>query len=190
MKTSKDYELEFLINIKEKTGKDLNSWLKILKETSFSKMKETVDWLKKEKGMNHSEATFLTGIFLNNGKPVYDNDENLLSALFKGKDSFIPVYKELENQIKSTFSNIITVPTKTYISFRDGREFAVASIKSREMRVGMDLGDIKFDGYVQKAASLGAMPRISHMIVITEKSEINKKLIDLLKIANHRVKQP
>ncbi|MDQ3022500.1 MAG: DUF5655 domain-containing protein [Bacteroidota bacterium] len=189
MKTSKDYEQEFLTNIKEKTGNDLNSWMKILKSTSLSKMKETVDWLKKEKGLNHSEATFLTGIFLNDGKPVYNDDGNLFSALFKGKDSFIPVYEELENQIKSTFDNIEIVPTKTYISFRDGREFAVASIKSKEIRVGMDLGDVKFDDYAQKAASLGAMPRISHMISLKDKSEINKKLIDLLKSAHRRIKK-
>ena len=53
----------------------------------------------------------------------------------------------------------------------------------------MDLGDLKFDDYVQKAASLGTMPRISHMVVIKEKGEIDKKLIDLLKKANQRIKK-
>ena len=189
MKTSKDYEQEFLSQIKEKTGNDLKTWMKILKGTSLSKMKETVEWLKKEKGINHMSAVFITGIFINDGKPVYEDTADLKSVLFKGKEAFIPLYEELEKTVQSNFKNVQIVPTKTYISFRDGREFAVASIKSKEIRVGLDLGDMKFDDNVQKAASLGTMPRISHMIVIKEKSDIDKKLADYLKFANKRIKK-
>ena len=189
MKTSKDYEQEFLAQIKEKTGNDLKTWVKILKGTSLSKMKETVEWLKKEKGINHMSAVFIAGIFMNDGKPVYEDTGDMKSVLFKGKENFIPLYEELEKTIESGFKDLQVVPTKTYISFRDGREFAVASIKAKEIRVGLDLGDLKFDDYVQKSASLGTMPRISHMIVIKEKSDINKKLADYLKIANQRIKK-
>ncbi|MDQ3193673.1 MAG: DUF5655 domain-containing protein [Bacteroidota bacterium] len=189
MKTSKDYEAEFLSSVKEKTGNDLSAWLKILKATPLKKMKESVEWLKKEKGLNHSEATFLTGIFLNDGKPVFADSGNLTDALFKGKETMLPLYQELEKKIKTAFNKLEIVPTKTYISFREGREFAVAAIKSKEIRVGMDLGETKFDTYVQKAVSLGAMPRISHMIVVTENPGINNDLIDNLKKANQRVKK-
>jgi predicted transport protein len=189
MKTSKDYEEEFLSIIKEKTGNDLNSWMKIVKGTSLSKMKEIVEWLKKEKGINHMSATFIAGIFLNDGKPVYGDTGDLKSSLFKGKETLLPLYEELQKKLESTFDTLEIVPTKTYISFRDGREFAVASIKVKEIRVGLDLGDLKFDDYIQKAVSLGAMPRISHMIVIKEKSDVDKKLIDNLKTANQRIKK-
>ena len=47
--------------------------------------------------------------------------------------------------MKTKFKDLEIVPTKTYISFRAGREFAVAAIKPKEIRVGMDLGDEKFD---------------------------------------------
>ena len=56
MKTSKDFEKEFLDNVKEKTGDDLKTWMKILKGTSLSKTKETIEWMKKEKGINHMNA--------------------------------------------------------------------------------------------------------------------------------------
>ncbi|HAY33157.1 MAG TPA: DUF5655 domain-containing protein [Ignavibacteria bacterium] len=187
MKTSKDYEQEFLSSVKEKTGKDLAEWMKILKAGSLTKMKESVEKLKKEYGINHMNATFIAGIFLNGGKPVYADSGDLKQALFKGKENLIPLYDELENFIKSVFKNAEILPTKTYISFREGREFAVAAIKSKEIRVGMDLGDKKFDQYLLKAVSLGAMPRISHMIVLTEKKQIDNKLKELLKEANKRV---
>ncbi|MEO8664173.1 MAG: DUF5655 domain-containing protein [Ignavibacteria bacterium] len=189
MKTSKDYEAEFLSAIKEKTGNDLKGWMKILNAGPLKRMKESIDWLKKEKGLNHMEATFLAGIFLNGGKPVYGDTENLTDLLFKGKESMLPLYQELEKKLKSELDKVEIVPTKTYISFREGREFAVAAIKAKEIRVGMDLGDMKFDGKVQKAVTLGAMPRISHMTVITDPSGIDKKLIKNLRKANQRIKK-
>ena len=40
MKTSGDFEKEFLDTIKEKTGNDLIAWMKIIKATDLKKMKE------------------------------------------------------------------------------------------------------------------------------------------------------
>ncbi|HMR40633.1 MAG TPA: DUF5655 domain-containing protein [Ignavibacteria bacterium] len=189
MKTSKDYEEEFLSSVKEKTGNDLNGWMKILKSADLKKMKETIAWLKKEKGINHMQATFIAGIFLNDGKPVYADSGNLLDALFVKKESMKPLYDELEKKMKSEFKDLQIVPTKTYISFRAGREFAVAAIKAKEIRVGMDLPDGEFDDYTVKAVTLGAMPRISHMVVINDKKEISDKLTKKLKEAHKRIKK-
>ncbi len=74
------------------------------------------------------------------------------------------------------------VPTKTYISYRAGREFAVAVIKPKEIRVGMHLGDEKFDDYVIKIVSLGAMPRISHMVVVNDKKDLSDRLLKKVKM--------
>lgn len=189
MKTSKDYEEEFLSSIKEKTGNDLKGWMNILKSADLKKTKESVEWLKKEKGVNHMQATFLAGIFLNDGKPVYQDTGNLLDALFVKKESMQPVYNELEKKMKSEFNDLEIVPTKTYISFRAGREFAVAAIKPKEIRVGMDLGEEKFDDYVLKAVSLGAMPRISHMVIVKDKTELTDKLFKKVKDAYKRIKK-
>ena len=189
MKTSGDFEKEFLDSIKEKTGNDLNGWMKIIRTTDLKKMKETVDWLKKEKKINHMQATFLAGIFLNDGKPVYGDSGNLLDALFVKKEVMKSLYTELEKKMKSEVKDLEIVPTKTYISFRAGREFAVAAIKPKEIRVGMDLGDEKFDDYVVKAVSLGAMPRISHMIVVNDKRDLTDKLFKKVKEAYQRIKK-
>lgn len=188
MKTSKDYEEEFLSSIKEKTGNDLKGWMKILKSTDLKKMKETIAWLKKEKGINHMQATFITGIFLNDGKPVYADSGNLLDALFVKKEAMKPLYDELEEKMKSAFKDLQIVPTKTYVSFRAGREFAVAAIKPKEIRVGMDLPDGEFDDYTVKAVTLGAMPRISHMVVVKDKKDLTEKFLKKVKDAYQRIK--
>jgi predicted transport protein len=186
-KTSRDYEQEFLDTLKEKTGRDLKTWLGIVRKSSLTKMQETVKWLKAEHGLNHLQATLLAGIYLNDGKPVYGNTGSLLDALFKGKEDKLALYQELEKRLQAKFKMLQVVPTKAYVSFRDKREFACAAITRNEIRVGLDLGDESFGDYVQKAKSLGAMPRISHMIEIRSKSDVNQKLLGYLQKAYDRV---
>ena len=71
MKTSEDFEREFIQACEEKTGRSLEAWMKLLKETSLSKQKEITDYLKNDHGVSHMNAGFIAGIFLNNGK-VYE----------------------------------------------------------------------------------------------------------------------
>jgi hypothetical protein len=45
----------------------------------------------------------------------------------------------------------------------------------KNIRVGLDLGDRLFDDYVQKAKSLGEMPRISQVVEITSAEEVDQR---------------
>ena len=63
----------------------------------------------------------------------------------------------------------------------------MARINKGNVRIGMDLGDRPFDEQVEKAKSLGAMPRISHMVEVSSEAEITDDLIPLLNEANSRV---
>ena len=65
------------------------------------------------------------------------------------------------------------IPKKTYVSYAAKREFAAINIKSKEIRLGMDLGDQPFTEDLEKAKLTGPMPRISHMIVVREKNDFN-----------------
>ncbi|MDN5201469.1 DUF5655 domain-containing protein [Fulvivirgaceae bacterium BMA10] len=188
MKTAEELEKEFIETVKEKTNRTLDDWLGILKNQSFQKMKETVDWLKKDQGLIHSHATFLAGIYLNDGKPVHDS-RALFNAHFAGKEDKLEIYQTLEKVVKDNFAAVQIVPTKGYISFRNKKEFAVAKINKNEIRVGLDLQNIEFNDYVVKAKSLGTMPRISHMIEVREKGEINDHLKKYLVKANQLVNE-
>ncbi|MEO1049893.1 MAG: DUF5655 domain-containing protein [Bacteroidota bacterium] len=186
MKTSEELEQEFIAAAKEKTGEDLDAWMGILEGKAFQKMKETVDFLKKDKGINHMNATFIAGIYLNGGKPVHDS-KALFNAHFDTNEDKLPIYQALEKAVKALNPAVQVVPTKGYISFRNGKEYAVAKITKKNIRVGLDLGDLPFDDYTQKAKSLGTMPRITHMVEITSTEEINDKLKGFISQADKRV---
>ncbi len=186
MKTSEEFEKEFLADCKEKTGKTLEEWMAYLEPKGLTKPKETLDYLKSEEGINHMNANFISGIFLNGGKPVFDS-ALLFNAHFEKFPDKKEMYDKLEGIVKDNFSGVQVVPTKGYISFRNDKEFAVAKINKGNIRIGMDLGSRDFDDYVQKAKSLGTMPRIAYMIEVTAIEQINDDILPFLQEANSHV---
>lgn len=185
-KTSKELELEFIQTAKEKTGKALDQWLSTVKPTGFLKQMEILNWLKKEHKLNHMQAQFIAGIYLNNGKPVYQNAGSLLENQFVKCEEIKPLFEFVSSKILKEFPNAQLIPKKTYVSFTAVREFAAINIKAKELRLGMDLGDVKFNDTLQKSKLTGPMPRISHMIIFTEEKNYNKQVSEYLKQSYNR----
>lgn len=188
-KTAADFETEFLAGLEKATGKDLKAWMGICQRSGETKHNAVLKHLKTEHGFNHMQANFLAAIFKNGGRPVYGNQDDLMAEHFKGKEAQRAIYDAVAKKVQAGFKGVEIVPTKGYISFRNPREFAVAKITKSNVRVGLDLGERAFDDVVQKAKSLGTMPRISHMVEIAAAKEVSAGLGKLLKEANARVNQ-
>ena len=60
------------------------------------------------------------------------------------------------------------------------------NIKPKELRIGLDLGDRPFDPKIEKAKLTGPMPRISHMVVLTDAKQLCDDLAKLLKTSHSR----
>ena len=52
--------------------------------------------------------------------------------------------------------------------------------KPKEIRLGVDLGSEAFTETLQKSKLVGAMPRISHMLTITDSSGLDEKAMAYL----------
>ncbi len=185
-KTSGEFEQEFIQTAAEKTGRTLEQWLPVIKKTGFGKQMEITNWLKAAHSLNHLQATLLAGLFLNNGNPVYQNEKGLLEAQFVKCESMRAVFNAVSEKILSLFPGTLLIPKKTYLSFTGTREFAAINIKQKEIRLGMDLGEMDFTESIQKSKLTGPMPRISHMVVITDVSHFDKKVIDWLQLSYNR----
>ncbi len=189
-KESERLEREFIASVREKTGKDLVEWMTVIGSSGESKPNAILNWLKQTHNLNHMQANFLSGIYLNDGQPVFDH-QALFSKLFEGKQLLLSVYKPLERAVQTQLSDVLFIPTKTYISIEAKRCFACATLTKNTIRVGLDLGDLPFDDYIQKARSLGAMPNLTHMIEIATPADVNNQLIGYVQQAYnnaHKVK--
>ena len=185
-KTSGEFEQEFIQTAKEKTGKTLEQWLPVVKKSGLGKQMEITNWLKTEHKLNHLQASLLAGLFLNNGKPVYQNEGSLLDNQFAKCEEMRPLFNAISEKVLKLFPDTQVIPKKTYVSFTATREFAAINIKHKEIRLGMDLGETEFNETVQKTKLSGPMPRISHMAVITDMKQFDKKLLEYLQLSYNR----
>lgn len=175
-KDSQRLEQEFIANVREKTGRDIPEWMTVIGTTGLDKPNAILGWLKETHKLNHMQANFLAGMYLNGGQPVHDY-EVLFAKLFDGKDQLRPVYEALQSGVAGQVPEAEFIPTKTYVSIEGKRCFACATLTKGSIRVGLDLGDKPMDDYVQKAKSLGAMPNLTHMVEITEPSQVDERLL-------------
>ena len=185
-KTSGEIEKEFIDNLKTQSGKSVPEWMKQLSASGITKRNDLIKWLKEKDGFGHMNASLLAGIYLNKGKPVYGNTDELLANQFAKAAEMRPLYESFIEFVKKHFGNSSVLPKKTYVSILEKREFAAINIKPKEVRIGFDLGDRPFDDMVSKSKLSGPMPRISHMLVLTDKAQLNGELIELLKSSYQR----
>jgi len=185
-KTSGEFEQEFIQSAKEKTGKSLEQWLPVVKASGLTNQMEITNWLKSSHELNHMQASLLAGLYLNHGMPVYQNESSLLDNQFIKSEQMRPLFEVVSRKIMSLFPDAQLIPKKTYLSFTATREFAAINIKPKEIRLGVDLGDQAFDDTLQKSKLTGPMPRISHMVVLTDIGQFDKKVISYLQASFDR----
>ncbi|MBA4850658.1 DUF5655 domain-containing protein [Emticicia sp. BO119] len=180
IKTSAELEKEFMDTIQERTGKSMEQWFEIIKPSGFTKQMEILNWLKEDYQLNHLQASLLAGLYLNNGQPVYQNESALLENQFVKCETMRPVFEAVSDKILTLFPDSILIPKKTYLSFTANREFAAVNIKPKEIRLGVDLGTEPFTETLQKSKLVGAMPRISHMLTITDSNQLDETVMAYL----------
>lgn len=185
---SQERELEFIETAKEKTGHSITEWMAIIDGSAVdAKQNSILKHLKSEHGLNHLQANYLAGIYLNDGQPVF-NYEVMLGKLFAGKnEKWQPLYGALKNMLQEQFDDVVCIPTKAYISIEGQKIFGCAKLTAKTVRYGLDLGGVPMKGRVQKAKGLGAMPNITHMIELTSEADLDDELRGLTQQAFARV---
>jgi hypothetical protein len=107
--------------------------------------------------------------------------------LFEGKETVLEWFREIERRVLLGLEDVEFIPTKTYVSVEGKKIFACVTPTKNTLRVGLDLGDHPFEGEVQKAKGLGAMPNLTHMIEVRGREDINEALIGYFEQAYHKV---
>ena len=174
---SQELEAKFIESAKENTGHSIEEWIGIISDEGIDPKQNTIiKHLKTNHKLNHMQSAFIAGIYLNNGEPVY-NYEVLRAKLFEGKEQLMPIVDALKTQVIARFDDVVFVPTRTYFSIEGKKIFGCATLTKKTIRYGLDLGDKPFEGRVQKAKGLGAMPNITHMIELTSIDDIDDELL-------------
>ncbi len=95
------------------------------------------------------------------------------------------VLREIEKAVPGACSS----PHAAHVSIGAPAEFAVLAIGSRELRLGLDLGPLPFEGSFQKAkfgSALPIAPAITHMTILTDARQVDADLVRHIRSAASR----
>jgi len=169
-------------NLKEKTGKTLEQWVKIALASKLAKHGEIVNFLKKDHGLTHGYANLVVHTAMQSDSSASEGDD-LIAAQYAGaKAELRPIYDALMTAVQKFGSDVEVAPKKAYVSLRRSKQFAIVqpSTASR-VDVGLNLKGAATTARLEASGSFNAM--VSHRVRVSKKDEVDKELIGWLKKA-------
>lgn len=182
-KTPEEMKAAMIAGLKDKTGKSLEEWLRILKASGLARHKEMVTLLKSTHGVTHGFANMIALQALGSDSHTAGETDGLIDAQYTGaKAALRPIYDTILAVVRKFGSDIVVSPKKAYISLRRGKQFAIVQPStSTRLDVGLILRDVEPGKRLEASGSFNAM--MSHRVRISKPAEVDKELIGWLKKA-------
>lgn len=172
-------------NLKQKTGKSLEEWIRVVKKTGPSAKKECVQWLKAKHKLGSVTAAVIADRV--DGKAPQYNPEAFVKVMFAGQKAGLrPIYEQLMKLGMKLGKDVTATPCKTFVPLR--RRYVFAQIKpttNTRIDLGLALGKTKTPKRLLDTGGLAKGDRISHRIPITSLKEIDSEVKRWLKAAYH-----
>jgi len=162
-----------IANMPEKTGKSLEEWFELLQKKNFAKHGEGMKFLKEEHGVSHGFANTILQLYKKSESQ--EDDDDLVTAQFKGKEHLKDIYDLLEKNIKTFGNDLEWAPKKTYVSVRRKKQFAILqpSTKTR-FDIGLNLKGVESQGVLEPSGSFNSM--CSHRIKVASKDDLTESV--------------
>lgn len=179
-----DAEAAMIANLKEKTGKTLEQWVKIVAESKLAKHGEIVAMLKGDHGMGHGYANLVAHKHLKSDAGSAADSGDLISAQYAGEKSALkPIYDAIIKAVAAFGGDVEIAPKNAYVSLRRSKQFAIVqpSTKTR-LDVGINLKGEKTTPRLEASGSFNSM--VSHRVRIESAAgvtAVDEELIGWLK---------
>lgn len=181
-------EAKAIAVLKEKTGRTLAEWIRLIRKTGPASPKERAAWLKREHGLGTNYAAWMAArvdMKEDARKPMDYDPEALVEAMFTGpKAGLRPIYARLLRVALKLGKDVTVTPCATIVPLR--RRYVFAQIKpttQTRIDLGLALKDTKPTGRLIDTGGRAKGDRITHRIPITTLAEINEEVQRWLKTA-------
>lgn len=173
--------ITMLENLKEKTGYSLDEWKLLISKQSLSKHGEIVKFLKETHKVTHGYASEIAlKVLGSDADSTMDTDELIVSQ-YKGKEHLKPFYDRLVKEIQQFDGEFEIAPKKTYVSLKRKKQFIILNPASKtRFEIGFNLKGVEAIGKLEAEKPNGIC---SHKINISDINEIDKELIDWIRMA-------
>ena len=180
--------------MKQKTGRTVEEWLKHIKKNGPAEEKARRDWLKTEYGLGTNTASWLAEQSVGKGEEMADPDLYLQKAerdvekMFSGgKAGLRPIYDALLKLGLKTGKDAKACPCQTIVPLYRNHVFAqIKPTTQTRIDMGFALGDMKPKGRLIDTGGFAKKDRITHRIPITSLDDIDDEVKHWLKVAYDR----
>ncbi|MEO2090139.1 MAG: DUF5655 domain-containing protein [Gemmataceae bacterium] len=182
-KSPEEMKAAMIAGLKEKTGKSLAEWLRVLRASGLSKHKEMVSLLKADHGVTHGYANMIALQALGSDSHTAGDTGDLVTGQYAGaKAGLRPIYDAVLAAVGRFGADVTVAPKKAYISLRRGKQFAIVQPSSAtRVDVGLVLADTAAARRLETAGSFNAM--MTHRVRVGSPAEVDKELIGWLRQA-------
>ena len=168
-------------NLHKNTGKSLEEWIEIVKTQSFEKHGEILKFLKEKHELTHGFANLIAHKAKGSDAGSAENQNDLITKQYQGKEHFKPIYDKLISEIMSFGNDIEIAPKNTYVSLRRKKQFALLNPATKtRYEIGINLKGQEPKGKLE-AEKPNAM--CSHKINIADINDIDKEVLKWVKMA-------
>jgi predicted transport protein len=168
-------------NLKEKTGRSLDDWKKLITAKKISKHGEIVKFLKETHQVTHGYASEIALKVLGSDADSAVDTGELISIQYKGKEHLKPYYDKLISEVQKFNGEFEIAPKKTYVSLKRKKQFVILNPASKtRFEIGFNLKGVEAKGKLLEEKPNGIC---SHKINLSDVKEIDKEVIQWVRMA-------
>jgi hypothetical protein len=182
---------KWIATLKEKTGRSLEEWLRLIQESGPAAEKDRHEWLKREHRLGTNSASWLAERAAGKGAEMADPDEYLRAAaryvdeMYAGpKAALRPLYDALLKVGLGIARDVKACPGKTIVPLYRRHVFAQIKPTTRtRIDLGFALGGRAAGGRLIDTGGFAKKDRITHRIPISSLDEIDTEVKRWLRTA-------
>ena len=186
--------IKWVAELKQKTGRSLDEWLKLIKQDGPLSENERRDWLKSKFGLGTNSAWWLAQRSVGKGEEASDPDQYLRAAekyveeMFSGKkEGLRPIYDALLKLGLNIGKEAKACPCQTIVPLYRNHVFAqIKPTTQTRIDLGLALGNLKTPRRLIDTGGYAKKDRITHRIEITTLKDIDQDVKRWLKVAYDR----
>ena len=167
-----------LATLKERTGRPLEEWIRIVKKSGPATERERIAWLKDAHGITTNYALWIAKRADGGGGAADYDPDALVEAMFAGKKAGLrPIYDEMLRLAFGLGEDVRVSPGKTIVPFYRKHVFAqLKPTTTTRVDIGFALKDMKPSGKLISTGGFEKGDRITHRIPITSIREIDREV--------------
>jgi hypothetical protein len=176
-----DATATMISNLETKTGKSMETWVKLVQAAKVGRHGEIVAFLKSKHQLGHGYANLVAHSVAGGGAPSRGDDPVALQ--YSGaKAPLRPVYDAILEAVRKFGSDIEVSPKKAYVSLRRAKQFAIVQPSTAtRLDLGLNLKGVPTGGRLEASGSFNSM--VSHRVRLEAGQAADKELIGWLKQA-------